>query len=574
MRIIPVLITGHYMKSTLTMLLLFLILPVGTAAATPAELVLRGGTIYTLEAGRPEADALAIREGRIVAVGSWADVAPLVGTETVVLDLSGMSAYPGFVDAHAHLLGLGKSLEIIDLTGTRSEADVLALVRGEVRQAPAGTWILGRGWDQNRWPVPKFPTHEGLSQAAPDHPVLLTRVDGHAVWANRRAMELAGIGENPAPVAGGEILRDAAGKPTGVFVDNAADLLTRHVPEETEAVIERRLQAAMGRCVAAGLTQVHDAGVGERVLAVYEKMQRGSRLPLRVWAMLQGSEEWLRATLAGGIRRSADDRLVVRSVKLYADGALGSRGAWLLAPYSDRPDTSGLPVNPPEYLERIARLCAERGFQVCTHAIGDRANREMLDIYQKVLASCPDGKARRFRVEHAQVLTAADIPRFHALGVIPSMQPTHCTSDMAWAGDRLGAERCRYAYAWASLLRDGNHIPMGSDFPVEGVSPLLGFYAAVTRQDPQGRPPGGWMPEERMSRAEALRSMTLWAAEAAFLEEDLGSLKPGKWADLTICDRDILKVPAEEILRTRVLLTIVGGRVVHDARPKEGAGAR
>ena len=559
------------MRTSVTIPFLFVLLPVLAWAAAPADLILRGGTIYTLEPDRPVVEALAVRDGRIMAAGAWAEVAPLAAAATVVVDLGGLAAYPGFADAHAHVAGLGKSLESVDLTGCRSEAEALERVRRSVGRTPAGSWIFGRGWDQNRWPTRQFPTHEALSLIAPDHPVVLTRVDGHAVWVNRKAMEIAGVGDRPAAVPGGEIILDAAGRPTGVFVDNAADLVLRRVPEATDADIERRLATAMERCAAAGLTQVHDAGVGARELAVYERLRRAGRMPIRIWARLEGPEAWLREPLARGIVRTPDGLLTARSVKLYADGALGSRGAWLLAPYSDRPDTCGLPVNPPEFLERIARLCAERGFQACTHAIGDRANREILDVYEKVLAPLPDGKARRFRVEHAQVLTDRDIPRFHALGVVPAMQPTHCTSDMAWAAERLGPDRSRYAYAWGSLLRDGNHIPMGSDFPVEEVSPLLGFYAAVTRQDPKGQPPGGWFPEERMSREDALRSMTIWAAEAGFLEDEIGTLRPGKRADLTVCDRDILKVPAAEIPGARVLLTIVGGRVVHDGRPKDKA---
>lgn len=561
------------MRTIATLPILFVLLPALAGAAPAADLVLRGGTIYTLEPDRPVVAALAVRDGRILAAGDWSEVAPLAGAATVVVDLDGLAAYPGFVDAHAHVAGLGKSLESVDLAGCRSEKEALGRVGKAVGRTPAGGWIFGRGWDQNRWPSRQFPTHEALSRIAPDHPVLLTRVDGHAIWVNRKAMEIAGIGDKPAEVPGGEIIRDADGRPTGVFVDNAADLILGKIPEDSDADIERRLSNAMERCVAAGLTQVHDAGVGAQELAIYERLRREDRMPLRIWAMLQGPEPWLRETLARGIVLSPDGMLTARSVKMYADGALGSRGAWLLAPYSDRPETCGLPVNPPDYLERIARLCAERGFQACTHAIGDRANREVLDAYEKVLAPLPDGKARRFRVEHAQVLTAADIPRFRALGVVPSMQPTHCTSDMAWAGERLGPDRSRYAYAWGSLLRDGNHIPMGSDFPVEEVSPLLGFYAAVTRQDRKGQPPGGWFPAERMSREEALRSMTIWAAEAGFLEQEVGTLRPGKRADLTVCDRDILKVPAAEIPSTRIVLTIVGGRVVHDGRPKDKAPA-
>ncbi len=539
-------------------------------ADEPADRILKNGVIYTLNAARPTASALAIRGDRVMAVGSWEEVAPLAGGRTVIVDLAGATAYPGFVDSHAHVGGLGRAMEILDLTGAASEAEAAAQVRLAAATTPAGDWILGRGWDQNRWLDKRFPTHASLTAAAPDHPVVLTRVDGHAIWSNRRAMEMAGLGDRAVPVDGGEILVDEAGRPTGIFVDRASDLIESKIPAARPDEIRRRLQQSMKRCATLGLTQVHDAGIGPTELAEYRALLQANQMPIRIWAMLEGDEAWLESQLAAGVLQDAAGLLTIRAVKMYADGALGSRGAWLLTPYTDRPDTCGLPVNPPETLERIARLCARYGFQACTHAIGDRANRTVLDAYQRALAGVPDGRERRFRVEHAQVLAMADIPRFHALGVIPSMQPTHCTSDMPWAAHRLGPERARYAYAWQTLIRTGVVIPTGSDFPVEAPDPLLGFYAAVTRADKAGHPPGGWTSMERMTREQALRGMTEWSAYAAFQEKDKGVLAPGKWADITVTDQDLLQVPERDILKTRVLLTVVGGRIVHDGRaPKE-----
>lgn len=539
-------------------------------ADEPADRILKNGVIYTLDAERPVVSALAIRGDRVVSTGSWEEIAPLAGARTVVLDLAGATAYPGFVDGHAHVGGLGRAMEILDLTGAASEADVAALVRRSAAGTPAGDWILGRGWDQNRWAEKQFPTQASLTAAAPDHPVVLTRVDGHAIWCNRRAMEMAGLGDRAVPVDGGEILVDESGRPTGILVDRASDLIESKIPAARPDEIRRRLQRSMERCAALGLTQVHDAGVGSNELAQYRALLQADQMPIRIWAMLEGDEAWLESQLAAGVSQDAAGLLAIRAVKMYADGALGSRGAWLLAPYTDRPDTSGLPVNPTETLERIARLCARYGFQACTHAIGDRANRTILDVYQRVLAGLPDGRERRFRVEHAQVLAMADLPRFHALGVIPSMQPTHCTSDMPWAVRRLGPERARYAYAWQTLIRTGVVIPTGSDFPVEAPDPLLGFYAAVTRTDKAGQPPGGWTPMERMTREQALQGMTEWSAYAAFQEKDKGVLAPGKWADITVTDQDLMRVPEGDILKTRVLVTMVGGRIVFDGRtPKE-----
>ncbi len=365
-------------------------------ADEPADRILKNGVIYTLNAARPTASALAIRGDRVMAVGSWEEVAPLAGGRTVIVDLAGATAYPGFVDSHAHVGGLGRAMEILDLTGAASEAEAAAQVRLAAATTPAGDWILGRGWDQNRWLDKRFPTHASLTAAAPDHPVVLTRVDGHAIWSNRRAMEMAGLGDRAVPVDGGEILVDEAGRPTGIFVDRASDLIESKIPAARPDEIRRRLQQSMKRCATLGLAQVHDAGIGPTELAEYRALLQANQMPIRIWAMLEGDEAWLESQLAAGVLQDAAGLLTIRAVKMYADGALGSRGAWLLTPYTDRPDTCGLPVNPPETLERIARLCARYGFQACTRAIGDRANRTVLDAYQRALAGVPDGREQRF----------------------------------------------------------------------------------------------------------------------------------------------------------------------------------
>ena len=542
---------------------LFFLALTGLFAGTRADLIIRGGPIYTVDPANRVVEAVAVKSGRVLAAGSLTEIDRYRGKHTRVLELAGGCAYPGFVDSHAHLAGLGDSLEILDLKGLDSPEQVLARVGQAAAETPPGGWIRGRGWDQNRWPGREYPDRAGLDRVAGDHPVLLTRVDGHAAWVNTKALELAGLAGPLPRIEGGEILTGPSGRPTGILVDNAIDRVRRVMPEAGPEDIARRLKKAFACCLEAGLTEVHEAGVGPLALEVYRGLQRRGALPVRVWAMLEGEEQWLEKTLRRGVCLDKTGFLTVRAVKMYADGALGSRGAWLLEPYQDRSDTCGLSLTDRGTLERVARLSARHGFQMCTHAIGDRANREVLDVYERVLADFPDGRSRRFRIEHAQVLNAADLPRFARLGVLPSMQPTHCTSDMSWAVDRLGPARVRLAYAWRSLIEAGSLVPSGSDFPIEGVNPLLGFYAAITRQDLDGHPPGGWQPEQTLTREQALRSMTVWAAYAGFQERDKGSLEPGKWADLTVLDRDIMTVSAAEIPNARVLWTLVAGRVAY-----------
>jgi hypothetical protein len=502
----------------------------------------------------PRAEALAVKGGRIVAVGSNADVRALAGPGTALVDLDGACVVPGLIDAHGHLAGLGALLTgRLDLVRTKSFAEVVELVRARAKELPPGQWILGGRWDQANWGQKDYPTHELLSAAAPEHPVWLTRVDGHMGLANRKAMDLAGISLTSKSPDGGEILKGPDGGPNGLFVDRAMGMVTSRIRTAEPGFAEKVL-AAQSACLKVGLTSVHDAGVAASDLPAYRALDDG-RLKLRVHAMVSGHAgipEWFARNAP-----SQGRRLTVRACKMFIDGAMGSRGAWMLEPYADRPDSTGLPVTPPEVLRKVVEAGVKHGWQVCTHAIGDRGNRETLDAY----AAAPP--SARFRIEHAQNPAVEDIPRFARQGVIASMQPTHATSDMRWAEDRVGPARAAGAYAWRKFLAAGVRIAGGSDFPVEDENPLLGLYAAVTRQDAAGRPPGGWRAEERLTREEALRAFTLDAAFAAFAEDDLGSLEPGKRADFAVFSKDLLACPPRELLAAECVLTVIDGEVVH-----------
>lgn len=533
------------------------------SATAPADLIVTNARIYTVDDARPLVEALAIRDGRVIFAGSATEATALRGSATRTLDLDGRVVIPGMVDAHAHLLGLGESLRNVDLVGTSSYDDVIARVVERAKATPAGTWILGRGWDQNDWGSTAFPTHEALSRAVPDHPVVLSRVDGHAILANAAAMRAAGVSAASQDPDGGRIARDAHGAPTGVFVDNAETLVTRAVPPMTAAQRRDAISAAITEMHRWGLTGMHDAGAARETIDAYEELARAGRLPLRLYVMI-GDDS---TAIAHYFRRGPQSalyggRLWIRAVKLYADGALGSRGAALLDPYTDDPNNSGLLVSAPAHIRDVAERGLRAGFQVNTHAIGDRGNRVVLDAYEAALKQVPRAD-HRFRVEHAQVLHHADIPRFADLGVIPSMQAVHQTSDMYWAGSRLGIGRLFGAYAWRSLLATGVPVPNGSDFPVEHTNPLLSFSASVSRMDANGWPAGGWYPAQRMTRDEALKSMTIWPAYAAFQEDELGSLSPGKHADFVVLDRDIMTVDAHDLPGTVVLETYIGGTRVY-----------
>ncbi len=547
------------------------------AAASPvqdaADLVLRHGTLYPVTGmavrGAPASltGSVAVRGGRLVYVGDDAGVERFRGPRTRVVELRGRAVTPGLIDAHSHLESLGEFLEQVDLVGVDSYAEIVRRVAAAAAKAPAGAWVVGRGWDQNRWAGKEFPVHQPLSAAVPDHPVWLQRIDGHAALLNAAGMRALGVSAAVADPEGGRILRDAQGDPTGVLVDRAAGIFAARRPVSTDAERRRHLVAA-GRAVAAlGLTTVTDMGVGAASAAAYRALQQGHQLPVRVAVFWTGTDPALPDWLVPGPWRSDDAFLTLRGVKLYADGALGSRGAALLEPYKDDPGNLGLTVTPEADMARIAKLARAHGFQVAIHAIGDRGNLLALDALDAALDGEPHPELR-FRIEHVQVIRHQDLERMARLGILASMQPTHATSDMPWAVDRLGPERLPRAYAWRTALRAGAHLALGSDFPVERPDPLLGIYAAVTRQDLEGQPAGGWLPDQLLTRDEALRGFTRDAAYAIFLDDQVGTLEVGKRADLVVFDRDPMTVAAAEIPRARVDLTLVDGRIVYR---REGA---
>ncbi len=530
--------------------------------AAPADLIVTNARVYTADEARPLAEAFAVRDGRIVFVGSRQEAAVLTGANTRLVDAGGRAVIPGMVDAHAHFGGLAQKLRSVDLVGTRSYDEVIARVAERAKTLPAGSWIEGRGWDQNAWGDTRFPTHDKLSAAVPGHPVVLTRVDGHATLVNTAAMRLAGLTSATKDPSGGKVEHDAQGNPTGVLIDKAKEIVDRKVPDPTPAQFRAALVDAVREIHRWGLTGVHDAGASRSAIDLYEDMAQKGDLNLRLYVMISDDSAAIDHYAKIGPRSALyDSQLWVRAIKLYADGAMGSRGAALLEPYSDDPNNTGLLLSAPAHIRDVATRALQSGFQVNTHAIGDRGNRVVLDAYEAALKANPTVD-HRFRVEHAQILHYDDIPRFAQLGVIPSMQASHQSSDMYWIGKRLGPTRVLGAYAWRSLISSGVVIPNGSDFPVELVNPLISFHAAIARQDANDWPAGGWLPEQRMTREEALRSMTLWPAHAAFQEKEMGSITSGKLADFVILDQDIMRVPAELVLRTKVVATYVGGKEV------------
>jgi hypothetical protein len=525
------------------------------------ERLLVGGLVH--RGGGVERCGIAITAGRIIALPSAEEVAGWRSGTGEVVDLGGAHVFTGFSEGHGHLAGYGAALEQVDLHGAESFAAVVELARRAAAGLPAGSWVRGRGWDQNRWPGAEFPVHQALSAAVPDHPALLRRVDGHAVLTNARGLAAAGITAVTPDPPGGRIIRDGGGRPTGVLVDAAVDLLERVVPPPSAADIERHVLLACRRLAEFGITEIHDAGTGRETLAVLRGLVRDGRLPLRVYAMLDGADdELLSSELAAGARIDRGGMLAVRAVKLYADGALGSRGAWLTEPYSDEPSSRGLSVTPAAVLALRVHRIAAAGFQPAIHAIGDRAVTAVLDIYEHERALLA---GLRPRIEHAQVVRPEDVPRFASLGVVAAVQPTHCTSDMPWAPVRLGPDRIAWAYRWRSLLAAGAHLELGSDVPVESPDPRLGVFAAITRRTTAGTPPDGWNRAEALSAAEAVEGYTNWVAYAAFEEDWRGAIAPGFAADLTVFDRDLEAVDPASVLAAHVLRTVVAGRDVYVA---------
>ena len=540
-----------------------------SAQTGPADLIFHNATIYTADDAKPRAEAIAITGDRIAAVGTSAEILKMKGASTRVIDARGAAILPGLQDSHGHFVGLGSSLQVLRLRGTTSWEQIVGMVRRRAASARPGEWIQGRSWDQNDWAVKDFPTHEMLTNAAPNNPVYLTRVDGHAAVVNKAAMDAAGLTKETKDPEGGRIIRDAKGNPTGVLIDRAHGIVSRKIPDVSREQLEEQILLADAEARKLGLTMVHDAGTGTETVEAYKRLIDSGKLQTRIYVMLRGSMEMLKPHFdRGPIENYGNHHLAIRAIKIVADGALGSRGAALLEPYSDEPGNTGLLTTPPEEVYAQALAASKAGFQTCIHAIGDRANRMVLDTFERVQKEVPGSRNLRMRNEHAQILDAADIPRFAKLNVIASMQATHATSDLPWAPARLGPARIEEgAYVWQKLMKSGAIIANGSDFPVEEPNPMLGLYAAITRQDPSGNPPHGWQPDQRMSRDEALKSFTINAAFAAHAEKDLGSLTPGKLADLVVLSKDVMQVPPKEILTTTVTTTVIGGKIVHESKP-------
>lgn len=541
-------------------------------AATPAaaqEVLVRNVNGYTLDgAGTLQRfDALLVRDGKVVATGAGTDLAGIAGTATIH-DGGGRTLIPGLIDAHGHVMGLGFMKQAADLTGTASLTDAQAVIKAYVAAHPEASWVRGRGWNQVIWKLGRFPTAAELDAVVADKPAWLERIDGHAGWANSAALKIAGITRATPDPVGGKIERDADGNATGVLVDAAMALVEKAIPPPTRREAERALDSALAEMASLGLTGVHDAGIDAGTFAIYRQYADAGKLSTRIYAMAGGTgADFDAISRDGPVIGAGQDTLTVRSVKLYSDGALGSRGAAMLRPYSDDPGNSGLLFSTQAEMTAMIAKALGKGWQANVHAIGDRGNRVVLDSFAAAYQAHPGSDTLRNRIEHAQVVALDDIPRFKTLQLIASMQPTHATSDMNMAEDRVGAERIRGAYAWQTFLKQGTVVAAGSDFPVEYPNPFYGLYSAVTRQDQAGKPPGGWHPEEALTLVQALRAFTLDAAYAGHAEKTLGTLEPGKWADFIVLDHDIFADPASALWSTKVLETWVGGKRVYAATP-------
>ena len=550
-------------------LLALLLLPASAAAqqAQPADLVLRNTRIYTANDRTPRAEAVAVSGDRIVYVGRTSGVARLIGPNTRVLDLDGATVFPGLTDAHVHLAGVGAREMNLNLEGANTLEDFLARVKERVDQARPGQWVTGRGWIETFWKPPVFPTRQDLDRIAPNNPVYLTRADGHASIANSAALRLAGITRSTPAPDGGAINQDPRGEPTGMLIDRAQGLVSRLVPPASDAELDEQLVRGAQREVELGWTRIHEAGASWNTVERMRRLYRDGRIKLGVYQSIRGpGGDADRLIAQGASLDEFNGRYTVRTIKVSIDGALGSRGAALLAPYSDDAKTTGLITADTTALKTMLLGALRNGIQVEIHAIGDRGNRLMLDLYERTFAAVPvaDRKVAepRWRNEHSQIVHPEDLPRFKQLGVIASMQPSHAISDLYFAPSRLGMERLKGAYAWQSMLKLGVTLAGGSDAPVERGEPLIEFYAAVARKDLQGRSGQGWHPEEKLTREQALKAFTLGPAFAAFEEDRRGSIEVGKIADFTILDRDIMTVPEAEILKARTLYTIISGAIV------------
>lgn len=560
----------------LTMTLLCLGQSNDKSTGQAADLILLNGRVITVDENIGEVKAIAIKGDLILDVGTGASLAKYIGEKTRVIDLQGKLAIPGFIEGHGHFIGLGESKMNLDLMAVRNWDEVIAMVAQAVSKAKAGDWIIGRGWHQEKWDkVPEdnfegFPTHHGISAISPDNPVLLTHASGHASFANKKAMDLAGISASTTDPDGGEILRDDSGQPIGIFRERASGLISRAQTSSTSptlqtARIRRAIELATIECLSKGITSFQDAGSSFDVIDIFKQLAESGVLDLRLWVMIREPNEKLKARINdySSIKRIGNNFLTVGGIKRSIDGALGSRGAWLLEPYTDSPESTGLATATIESVSETALIALENDLQLCIHAIGDRANQEVLNIFQAAFSSNPSKTDRRWRIEHAQHLNAMDIPRFAELGVIASMQAIHCTSDAPWVIARLGHKRAEEgAYVWQKLMQSGAVVTNGTDTPVEDVSPIASYYATVSRRLDDD---SVFYAKQRMSRMEALRSYTINTAYAAFEEDIKGTLTPGKLADIVVLSQDILSIEESKIPQTKVQMTIVGGKIVYEA---------
>lgn len=522
-----------------------------------ADLLVKNAVVYTVDSNFSTANAFVVKAGKIVAVGNDDTLEKKYKAHSVI-DAEGKAVYPGFIDAHSHFYGYGLSLQEADLVNTKSWQEILDSVNTYARRNPEG-WIIGRGWDQNVWKVKKFPTKDQLDKMFPVRPVVLTRIDGHAAIANQAALNIAGV--KPGQTVNGGEIETVNGKLTGILVDNAVGIVTRKMPGPTDDVTQNAFLDAQKNCFADGLTTVSDCGLPYTMVSTIAELQHKGLLKMRLYVLLSDRPESYDYLFKRGVFKTPG--LDVRGFKMYADGALGSRGACLLQPYSDQKNWRGFLLSDPKHFAEIAQKVYDKGFQLCTHAIGDSANRVILKIYASVLKGKND---RRWRIEHAQVLSPDDIHYFGDYSIIPSVQPTHATSDMVWAVTRIGEQRLKTSYANKQLLEQNGWLPLGTDFPVENINPVYTFYAAVERKDLHGNPPGGFQPENALSRKEALMGMTIWAAKAQFEEKEKGSIEPGKYADFVILNKDIMKIKGSELPGVKVLRTYVNGEKVYEKK--------
>ncbi len=542
------------MKYSNLLMTLVVTLLVSACSQEKADLLVYNAKIYTVDSSFTVAEAMAIKDGKIVETGSTATLSDRYSF-TQKLDVGGKYIYPGFIDAHAHFVGYALNLLRVNLVGTKSWEEIIEKLQAFAKENPSG-WILGEGWDQNDWPEKKYPNPSLLNKLFPNRPVLLTRVDGHAAIANQFALQQAGI-KGGEKMVGGEVLVDQ-GKPTGVLIDNAVELVNKIIPPTSEEAFNRAIKKAQENCLAVGLTTIDDCGLDAAVVEQLKNLQKNGSLLIRLYVMLSDKPSNYQYAEKNGVLIT--DRLTVRSIKVYGDGALGSRGACLLKDYSDRPGHLGFLLSNPAHFDSIAQWCSKNGWQMNTHAIGDSGNRTILNTYARYLKP---GDNKRWRIEHAQVVNPADIQFFGQYQIVPSVQPTHATSDMYWAEERLGNERIAHAYAYQTLLKQNGWIPLGTDFPVEDISPFKTFYAAVTRMDAEGWPTNGFQSKEALSRQETLRGMTTWAARANFEEDKKGSLEKGKWADFIILDQDLMTMEPAAILKTNIRSTYINGEKVY-----------